>query len=46
MSWLEFFELGSYVVTIIGLPFAILVYLLEQPGRNSCGVGVPRCWNA
>jgi hypothetical protein len=30
MSWLEFFELGSYVVTIIGLPFAILVYLLEQ----------------
>lgn len=30
MSWLEFFEVGSYVVTIIGLPFAILVYLLEQ----------------
>jgi len=30
MSWLEFFELGSYVVTVIGLPFAILVYLLEQ----------------
>jgi hypothetical protein len=30
MSWLEFFELGSYVVTIIGLPFAILVYLIEQ----------------
>jgi hypothetical protein len=30
MSWMEFFELGSYVVTVIGLPFAILVYLLEQ----------------
>ena len=30
MSWMEFFEMGSYVVTIIGLPFAILVYLLEQ----------------
>jgi hypothetical protein len=30
MTWLECFELGSYVVTIIGLPFAILVYLLEQ----------------
>jgi hypothetical protein len=30
MSWLEWFELGSYLVTIIGLPFAILVYLLEQ----------------
>ena len=30
MSWMEVFELGSYVVTIIGLPFAILVYLLEQ----------------
>ena len=30
MSWMEFFELGSYVVTVIGLPFAILVYFLEQ----------------
>jgi len=30
MSWLEWFEFGSYLVTIIGLPFAILVYFLEQ----------------
>jgi hypothetical protein len=30
MSWLEWFEFGSYLVTVIGLPFAILVYLLEQ----------------
>ncbi len=30
MTWLELCELGSYVVTIIGLPFAILVYFIEQ----------------
>jgi hypothetical protein len=30
MSWLEWFELGSYVVTIVGLPFAILVFFFEQ----------------
>jgi len=30
MTWLEWFEFGSYLVTIIGLPFAILVYFLEQ----------------
>jgi hypothetical protein len=27
---MELFEMGSYLVTIVGLPFAILVYLLEQ----------------
>lgn len=26
----EFWEIGSYVVTVIGLPFAILVYVFEQ----------------
>jgi hypothetical protein len=30
MTWLEWFELGSYLVTIIGLPFAILVFFFEQ----------------
>ena len=30
MSFLEWCELMSYVVTIIGLPFAIIVFLLEQ----------------
>ena len=30
MSALELLELGSYMVTIIGLPFAILAYLKEQ----------------
>lgn len=26
----EFWEIASYVVTVIGLPFGIIVYLLEQ----------------
>lgn len=26
----EFWEIASYVVTVIGLPFAILVYMLDQ----------------
>lgn len=27
---IEFWEIASYVVTVIGLPFAIIAYLLEQ----------------
>lgn len=30
MSWLELLEAASYVVTVIGLPFAIAVFLAEQ----------------
>ena len=30
MSWLDWFELLSYVVTIIGLPMAIAVFIYEQ----------------
>lgn len=30
MSWMERFEFLSYVVTVIGLPFAILVFMWEQ----------------
>jgi len=30
MTWLEWFELLSYVVTIFGLPLAILIFLYEQ----------------
>lgn len=30
MSWLEWLEALSYVVTIFGFPFAIAVFLLEQ----------------
>ena len=30
MSWLEIFELLSYVVTIVGFPFAILIFIYEQ----------------
>ncbi len=30
MSGLEMWELASYVVTVIGLPFAILIFFLEQ----------------
>jgi hypothetical protein len=30
MSWLEWCELLSYAVTIIGLPFAIAVFIYEQ----------------
>src|SRR3954467_13160774 len=30
MNTLEWFELASYVVTIIGLPFAIAIFLIEQ----------------
>jgi hypothetical protein len=30
MNALEWFELASYVVTIIGLPFAIIIFVLEQ----------------
>ncbi|MGH7496120.1 MAG: hypothetical protein ACREOO_27520 [bacterium] len=30
MTWLEWFELLSYVVTIIGFPLAIWVFLYEQ----------------
>lgn len=30
MTSLEFWELLSYVVTVVGLPFAILVFLWEQ----------------
>lgn len=30
MTFLEWCEMFSYIVTIIGLPFAIIVFLLEQ----------------
>jgi hypothetical protein len=30
MSQLEFWELASYVVTVVGLPFGIFVYLFDQ----------------
>jgi hypothetical protein len=30
MSWLEAFELASYVVTVVGLPVAIGIFLYEQ----------------
>lgn len=30
MSMLEIWELASYVVTVIGLPFALFAYLLDQ----------------
>lgn len=30
MTWLEWFELLSYVVTIVGFPLAIWVFLYEQ----------------
>ena len=30
MSTLEWFELASYIVTVIGLPFAIAIFVLEQ----------------
>jgi hypothetical protein len=30
MTNLEYWELASYVVTVVGLPFAIIVFMLEQ----------------
>ncbi len=30
MTWLERFELASYVVTVIGLPFAVWVFMAQQ----------------
>jgi hypothetical protein len=30
MSWTGAFELASYVVTVVGLPFAIAIFLYEQ----------------
>lgn len=30
MSWIQWFEALSYVVTVIGLPFAIGVFILEK----------------
>jgi hypothetical protein len=30
MSWLETLELASYVVTIVGLPFAIVIFIIEK----------------
>jgi hypothetical protein len=30
MSWLEWFELLSYVVTVVGLPFAIAVFMHDR----------------
>ena len=30
MNWREFWELASFVVTVVGLPFAIGVFLLQQ----------------
>ena len=30
MNWREAWELGSFVVTVVGLPFAIGVFLLQQ----------------
>jgi hypothetical protein len=34
MNWLEWFELGSYLVTIVGLPLAIIVFVAEQRKSN------------
>lgn len=30
MDWLQAFELASYVVTVVGLPFAVWVFFAEQ----------------
>jgi hypothetical protein len=30
MTYLEMWELASYIVTVIGLPFAIVVFMLDQ----------------
>lgn len=30
MNWLQAFELASYVVTVVGLPFAVWVFFAEQ----------------
>ncbi len=30
MSWAQWFETASYVVTVVGLPFAIIVFIWEQ----------------
>jgi hypothetical protein len=30
MTSLEYWELASYVVTVVGLPFALIVFMLEQ----------------
>ncbi len=30
MNWIQWFEALSYVVTVVGLPLAILVFLLEK----------------
>lgn len=30
MTYLEYWELASYVVTVIGFPFAIVVFMLDQ----------------
>ena len=30
MSWRDAFELASFVVTVVGLPFAIAVFLIQQ----------------
>lgn len=30
MTWMELLEAGSYLVTIVGLPLAIAVFLMEQ----------------
>ena len=30
MTHLEMWELASYVVTVVGLPFAIVVFMLDQ----------------
>jgi hypothetical protein len=30
MTSLEYWELASYIVTVVGLPFAILIFFLEQ----------------
>jgi hypothetical protein len=30
MSWRDAFELASFIVTVVGLPFAIAVFLIQQ----------------
>lgn len=30
MTWIEAFELASYVVTVVGLPFGVWVFLMQQ----------------
>jgi hypothetical protein len=45
---LETWELLSYIVTVIALPVAIVVFLFEQPLKVALAgpISVPRCRNS